>query len=205
MADQPEREKILQMVSEGKLTAAEAMELLEAIGDPAAEPEPSVPLTGAVFPAGEPSPDMQRLRRFWQIPFFIALAFLLLIGLWLRSVYQASEGAITFGFICLWSLFMFAFLATALTFMSRRSAWLHVRVREKSGKRINISLPLPTRLARWGINLARNFVPQEQQGQLEMAAGFLQATEGELGGAGVEPLMIHVDDEDGDQVQIYLG
>lgn len=100
---------------------------------------------------------------------------------------------------------MFAFLATLLAFFSRRAAWLHVRVKEKEGRRIAISLPLPLGLAGWGIRAARGFVDEKTRGQLNMAEAFLAAARDELKQPGSGPMTIHVDDDDGDQVQVYIG
>lgn len=205
------RRQVLTMLQEGKITADQAANLLQALGDDEAAPLPAVfsepespPLEGDVMRSAPP-PDMDRYRRFWQIPFFITLTVMLLLGMWLRSLYQSSAGAITFGFVCVWSLFMFTFLLVALSFMSRSATWLHVRVREKNGRRVAISLPLPLRLATWGLSFARRFVPESEQDKLDMAAEFVNAARDNLKQAAAEPIMINVDDEDGDQVLVYIG
>ena len=206
-----ERRRILQMIQEGTLSAAEAMELLDALNEAGDSEEEetavashySQPLEGEIIPSNPP--NMDRYRHFWKIPFIIAFAFLLLTGLWLRSIYQSSEGAITFGFICVWSFFMLAFVVTLLSLFSRRAAWLHVRVKEKDGKRIAISMPLPLGLASWGIKIARGFVDEATRVHLEMASEFIGAAKEELKRPDAQPLMIDVDDDDGDQVQVFIG
>lgn len=195
------RQQILQMLQNGKLTAEQAQELLQAI-EPAEETQEAV--AGEIVAPVEP-PDMDRFRRFWQYPFFIALAILIAVGLGLRSMYQASEGAMTFWFFCVLSLFILTFILTALAFMSRSAPWVHVRVKEKQGRKIAISLPLPMGLAQWGIGIARNFVPASEQANLDMAAEFIRSAGHDLKGPDTEPLMINVDDEDGDQVQVFIG
>lgn len=214
-----ERQQILQMLQAGAITADQAMDLLEALesSEPpqleepdsqdtaAPEPDYGPALEGDVIHPQEPPPNMDRFRRFWQIPFFICLGFLMISGLWLRSIYQASEGAISLGFVCLWSVFIFAFLLTVLAFMSRQVAWVHVRVREKAGTRIAISLPLPLGLAKWGVQFAQGFVDDETKVTLHMASDFITAAQESMKEPGSEPLMIHVDDDDGDRVQVYIG
>jgi hypothetical protein len=190
------------MLQDGKLTAVQAQELLEAL-DPAAE-EPQEAIEGEIVEPVEP-PDMDRFRRFWQYPFFIALAVLIGIGFGLRSLYQASEGAMTFGLFCVMSIFILTFALTALAFMSRSAPWLHVRVKERQGRKIAISLPLPMGLAQWGINIARYFVPASEQPNLDMAGEFVRSARHSMDGPDTEPLMINVDDEDGEQVQIFIG
>lgn len=200
-----ERRRILQMIQDGTLSAEEAMELLDALADDEAGDGFDAPhvLKGEIV-ASDP-PNMDKYRHFWKIPFIIALAFLLISGFWLRALYQSSEGAITFGFICVWSFFMLAFLVTLLTLFSRRAAWLHVRVKEKEGKRIAISMPLPLGLATWGIKIARGFVDESTRAHLNMASEFIAAAKDELKQPGARPLMIDVDDDDGDQVQVFIG
>lgn len=196
------RQQVLQMLQDGKLTAVQAQELLDAL-EPAVPEEPEA-IEGEIVEPIEP-PNMDRFRRFWQYPFFIMLAVLIGIGLGLRSMYQASEGALTFWFVCVLSLFILTFGLTALAFMSRSAPWVHVRVKEKDGHKIAISLPLPMGLAQWGIGIARNFVPEREQGNLDMAAEFIRSARHDLKGPDTEPLMINVDDEDGDQVQVFIG
>ena len=200
------RQKLLQMLQDGKLTAEETSELLAALESAPASPTDSTEpaLTGDVIQPGQ-APDLDRFRRFWQYPFFIALAALILVGLGLRSLYQSSEGAITFWFVCLLSVFILTFLLTALAFTSRRSPWLHVRIREKEGRKFAISLPLPFGLAQWGIRIAKGFVPDAEQANLEVAAEFISAAQANLKDPKAEPLVLNVNDEDGDQVQVFIG
>ncbi|MEJ2749538.1 MAG: hypothetical protein P8183_16780 [Anaerolineae bacterium] len=196
------RQQVLLMLQDGKLTAEQAQELLQAL-EPTAE-APQEAIEGEIVEPMEP-PDMDRFRRFWQYPFFIALAVLIAVGLGLRSLYQTSEGVMTFWLFCVSSLFALTFILTALAFMSRSAPWVHVRIKEKQGRKIAISLPLPMGLAQWGIGIARNFVPESEQGNLDMAAEFIRSARHDLQGPDTEPLMINVDDEDGDQVQVFIG
>jgi len=204
-----ERRHILQMIQDGTLSAEEAMDLLAALDEDDGEVDTAVdvvysqPLEGDILETNPP--NMEKYRNFWKLPFIIALAFLLITGLWLRSLYQSSEGAINFGFICVWSFFMLAFVVTLLAFFSRRAAWLHVRVKEKKGKRIAISMPLPLGLASWGIKIAHGFVDEKTQAHLNMASEFIGAAKEELKRPDAQPLLIDVDDEDGDQVQVFIG
>lgn len=198
------RNQVLQMLQDGKLTAEQAQELLQALEPESPTDDTREAIQGEIVEPVEP-PDMDRFRRFWQYPFFIALTVLIAVGLGLRSMYQASEGAMTFWFFCVLSLFILIFALTALAFMSRSAPWLHVRIKGKEGNKIAISLPLPMGLAQWGIGIARNFVPEAEQANLDMAAAFIRATRHDLKGPDTEPFMINIDDEDGDQVQVFIG
>jgi hypothetical protein len=218
-----ERRQVLQLLRDGKISTEQAMELLAALApddttaesSPPPEPPPAytdpsyykesdTAVTGDILYPNSP-PNMDSYRRFWQIPFFISLAFVTLFGLWLRAIYQSSAGAMTFGFICVWSFFMLSLLAALLAFLSKRAAWLHVRVQEKEGHRIAISLPLPLQPAKWGLRFASNFVDEATRTNLAMAAEFIDAAQESLRDENAEPMTIHVDDDDGDKVQVFIG
>ena len=117
-------------------------------------------------------------------------------------MYQSTGQVALIGFMCVWSIFVVALLATVLVLLARKAPWLHVRVQEKGGRRIAISLPLPLRLANWGINIAKFIVPADQSMYLEMAAAFMKQMTND---PDQEPIVINVDDDDGDRVQLYLG
>lgn len=198
-----ERRHVLQMLQDGTISTEQAMELLDALNNDSEE-EMDI-ISGDEVYKSEPPPNMNKYRRFWKIPFFISLTVLLLFGFWLRAIYLSSEGAITFAFICIWSLFMFAGFVTLLSFLSRRSTWLHVRVKERNGTRIAISMPLPLRLANWGIGIAKGFVDDNTRGHLTMASEFINAARDTMSEPGADPLFIDVDDDDGDHVEVYIG
>lgn len=200
------RRQVLQLLQDGKITADQALELLAAMESPEQPGETAEEvLTGDIIQP-EPPPDMSRFRRFWQIPFVVSLGVLLIVGLVLRSMYQSSNGSLSLGFVCVWSIFILAFGLTVLAFMSRRSAWLHVRVQEKTGHRIAISLPLPLGLAEWGVKLAQNFVHEpDEQNKLSMAGEFIAEARKNMSQPGADPFMVHVDDDDGDKVQVFIG
>jgi hypothetical protein len=151
---------------------------------------------------GKITPNYSRFRRFWRIPFIIAAGSLLLSGLGLAFMYQADERVAALGFLCIWSIFVLAFVATILILLARRAPWLHVRVQERDGQRIAISLPLPLQIAHWVLGVARYFVPKEQAMHLETAAAFVSAMQEN---PDQEPIIIDVDDDDGDKVEIYIG
>jgi hypothetical protein len=200
------QDQILKMLEEGTITAEEANKLLAVL-------EPDVETVAGdviindtpAYETGEAqieSPDYGRFRRFWRIPFIIAAGSLLLSGLGLAFMYQSDERVAALGFLCIWSIFVLAFVATVLILLSRRAPWLHVRVQEQDGKRIAISLPLPLRIAHWVLGIARPFVPEEQAMHLETAAAFVSAMQEN---PDQDPIVIDVDDDDGDKVAIYIG
>jgi hypothetical protein len=162
-------------------------------------------LIGEIVDPEAPPPELKRFRRFWLYPFLILLALTLLSGLGLWALFQASAGAASLGLFCLTGLFVLAAGLTLLAFATRTMPWLHVRVREKEGRRVFISLPLPSRLVQAVLALARGVTSPAQRRHMEMAEEFVTAADAGSRQRGDQPLYINVDDEDGDQVEIYLG
>jgi hypothetical protein len=132
----------------------------------------------------------------------IAAGSLLLSGLGLALMYQAAGQVALIGLLCIWSIFILALLVTLTIFIARRAAWLHVRIQEKNGRRIAISLPLPLRLANWVLSIARYYVPKEQAVYLQTAAVFVDEMRRN---PDQEPIIINIDDDDGDRVQVFIG
>lgn len=200
------RQQVLQMLREGKITADEALDLLNALADETsqtAEKSPTTAVDRSLPP--DPYPDMDRFRQYWRLPFAIGLFILLLVGLWLRTLYQNANGAFTLGMFCVTTFLIFTLSLTLLALASRRATWLHVRVQEQSGTRISVSLPLPLPLARWAIRIGRGFVPKEVAEQLAIVDAFLETAADELRGPDAEPITIQVDEGDGDRVLVYFG
>lgn len=183
-----ERERILKMLEEGTITADEADELLAALDgdDPAADPAQAQALP-------------RQLDQPWEFPFFgglIVSAFGIL-GL-LRAPRDDGKlvrrGA--------WLTLLLGALGVAVGYWSRNAPWLHVRVQERDGSQVNISLPLPLALADWVLRLAQELVDEETSATLESAGAFLDALKrGETG----DPFTVEVDDGEGDRVLIYVG
>lgn len=202
------QDRILRMLEEGTITADEADKLLTAIGpeqeaglvagdaivSKTAQPEPD-----STYPE---TPDYSRYRGLWRVPFIIATGSLLLSGLGLAFMYQADDRVATLGFLCIWSIFLLAFVATLLLLLARRAPWLHLRVQEQAGRRFAISLPLPLSLAHWILGIVRNFMPKDQAMHLETADAFITAMQED---PNREPIIIDVDDDDGDKVELYIG
>jgi hypothetical protein len=194
-----ERDKVLAMLQDGTIDAEQANELLEAL-----ETEDGEMVVTAVTEATGDIPDMNRYRRFWIAPFVILSAVTTLLALWLKALATHRKSKLPLGFLFVFSLFLFSLGSTVLIFMSRKSTWVHVRVQEKNGANIAISMPLPLSLASWVIDYAREFVEGEALDNLEMAATAIAAAQENFNDADADPIMINVDDEDA-QVQVFIG
>jgi hypothetical protein len=89
--------------------------------------------------------------------------------------------------------------------LSRRMHWLHLRIdtgEDEWPRHIAFSLPLPTRLAAWGLRLAGPYVPQlKERGFDDLILALADQTSAEA------PLFIDVSDDagGGERVQLYFG
>jgi hypothetical protein len=206
--------RILEMLEKGTITADEAAKLLEAIAhdegatdtaDATADAGDHEPI--AVEPdqitLGSFEPDAKRWNRFRQIPFAVAITVLVISAWGLYALYRQADARITFGWLAVLVLFLFSILATVVTFWMLRAPWMHVRIEERDGKRIAISLPLPLTLANWGLQIARRYVDEQTAEYLDTSTEFLKVMR-QGHGKEAKPVMVDID-EDGQRVQVYIG
>jgi hypothetical protein len=194
-----EQDKVLSMLQNGTIDAEQANELLTAM-----ETEDEEMVITAVTDASGDIPDMDRYRSFWVAPFVILSAITTLLAFWLRALSTNRKSRLPFGFLIVFSLFLFSLGLTLLMYMSRKSTWVHIRVQEQGGSKIAISLPLPLSLASWALDYAREFVEGEALDNLDMAATAIAAAQESFNDPNADPIMINVDDEDA-HVQVFIG
>ncbi|NDJ75373.1 MAG: hypothetical protein GYB65_03865 [Chloroflexi bacterium] len=185
-----ERSKILQMVQDGTITAEEGSDLLAAF--PTDESEP---VERAIDSAPTTPSDTRQFPRPWQWPLGIGLT-LAGVGNFLRK----DSGWL--GKPLGWLMMGAGGLTAIVGWQSRHTPWVHVRIEEKDGHRIALSLPLPLGLAQWGLNFARQYVDEETAEHLDIAAGLLEVL---LSSPSDEPLSVEVDDDDGDHIRVFIG
>lgn len=199
------KEHILQMLQNGAISAEEADRLLSAIDGDDAIPEvppvderiPDEPLPGGVLP------HITDYRGGWRVPFFGSLFMAALSARQLMRP-RKDEGF----FSGLGRAFHGLMLAVAgfgalLSLWSRDARWLHVKVEEEDGTRIDISLPVPVQLVGWVLRTARPYVDDETAAQLDTGLEVLQAMQDEMDSPDGQPIMIDVNDE-GTHVQVYF-
>jgi hypothetical protein len=141
-----------------------------------------------------------RMRKLWQIPFWIG-AGILTVGALLMSA--ALQGAgIGFLFLCASIPFLLGLGVLLLAWEARLSPWLHLRVHQAAGEwpsTIALSFPLPVRLATWALRLFGSWIPLP--GDLSAEDMILAL---ESGVSPDHPIYIEVEDG-GDHVQILIG
>ena len=82
--------------------------------------------------------------------------------------------------------------------------WLHIRIRQAPGEkpaRIAISIPFPIGLASWILRTFPQLVPEKSRG-VDLGEILSELNEGINKD---QPLVIQVDDEDGEHVEIFIG
>jgi hypothetical protein len=212
MVDKAER-KILDMVQEGQITAEEGLRLINAIGsrDKLSKAQDQGPELDAVsqnedndaHPPQIPEEEkqrMNRLKRWWVLPFGIGLLITILGVIWMYTGYLAQ--GFGWGFWLAWIPFLLGILIVAVSFHTSRSVWLHVRIRQSPGEtpqRISISLPIPILLTRWFINAFGNRIPGLRDQPLDNYSEILENLSPEA------PFYVHVNEDDGEEVEVFIG
>ena len=202
-----ERQQVLKMIEDGKITAEEGLKLIQALdegGDSGEENEiieaPSVP--GAQQQArSDPEFDrkINRFRRLWIIPLSIGVLVTVVSAYWMYAAIQAS--GLGFWFACAWLPFLLGIAAVVLGFDSRTSRWIYIDVHQTPGEhpqRILLAFPLSP--ITWLVHLFGNQIPVEQKGAVDdiMRAVFRSSQS-------QEPLFVEVHEDDGEHVQVYIG
>lgn len=196
-----ERLKVLDMLRAGQITADEAEKLLANLGDePLTEPDDHQVV---ILPKGDKrgityDPELPDLKNLWLIPVFAGIGILGFFG-FVMTVFSAF-----LVYLCLSPFILLGMGLTAIGVMSRSSHWIHVRIQEKSGSRIKISLPFPIMMTSWVVSLLQPFIARRVNDvnlQSLNLVGMVRQMGDEL--SPENPIMVAVDDED-DQVLIYI-
>lgn len=154
MAKNAER-KVFDMVEKGQISADEGLRLLKAMEGGKETKADAVglhtldikPVQAESIPIGkkdipkipeEELKRMARLKRWWVLPFGVGLLITILGAIWMYMGYTAN--GFGFGFWLSWIPFLLGIFILALSFQSRYSVWLHVRIKQNLGKRLSVSL-----------------------------------------------------------------
>jgi len=208
-----EREQILKMVADGKITAEEALKLMLALDEtPVEEPVEIIPLESPepkneeTPPKSQPDPEfnhkVNRFRRLWLIPLTIGLVLTVLGAWWMYSAMLNSGYG--FWFLCAWFPFLLGVLIVTLGAISKTSRWIYVNVEQAPGEsphHIVFAFPIPSGLLRWGIRNFGHNIPPEHRNTADMAMKAIFEEDGAFN----EPLYVDVHDDDGEHVQVYIG
>jgi hypothetical protein len=219
MTDQ-ERNQVLKMISDGRITPEEGLQLMQALDQqhPAEELSPSSPAPStteneapqAEAPANppglEPDPRIEHIkstvRRLWQIPLWIGIAITVLSALAMYAVMHAS--GMNFWFYFLLLTLLLGVLVTALAVGSRQARWLFVDIMQKPGERpqrIFLGFPMPLKFTAWFLRTFGPLIPNLGKTNIDEVIQVI-----ETGFTGPEPLVVNVDEgDDGERVRVYIG
>jgi len=201
-----ERKKILQMVADGKISAEEAATLMRALDD-SAEEEIQVIEAGAGFGSEKTvAPEFEHVRRrasrFSSAFLWIGIA-LTVLSAWAMFGIQKNAG-LNFWFFCFTMPLMFGVLLTTLGAGSKTARWMYVNVdrthQEEWPKNITIALPLPLGLVSWFLS---NFGAHIEGLKHTTVDEIVQAIA--MAKNISEPLIVNVDDSNGEKVQVFIG
>jgi hypothetical protein len=224
MTDQ-ERNQVLKMIEEGKITPEEGLKLMQALDSSPAEEEvrpqigPAAASESGPETAGakesesrseKPHPDVDpridhvkaTARRLWQIPLWIGVGITILTAIGMYFIMRGP--GMNFWFYCLSMPLLLGVLVIVAAVGSRRARWLFVNVQQKPGEkpqRIFLGFPLPLKLAAWFL---RTFGARIDGLKDTNVDEVIQVVE--TGFTGDEPLVVNVDEgDDGEKVQVYIG
>ncbi|QRN83990.1 hypothetical protein JR338_04370 [Chloroflexota bacterium] len=207
--------KILDMVEQGQITADEGLRLMNAMGKGTVDPQPEAQeanggvaretnrSTGsyASHISLEEVARMNRLKNWWLLPFSIGLVILFLGAIWMYAGYR--DAGFGFSFWIAWVPFLLGIFIVAVSARTSKSVWFHLKVKQAPGEKpeqINLSLPLPLNLAKWFFTA----FGEKITGLDNKVVGDIPAILENL--SPEEPFYVHVnDDDDGEEVEIYIG
>ncbi|MDH5506153.1 MAG: DUF2089 domain-containing protein [Anaerolineae bacterium] len=192
------RMEILELIEKGEVSPEEAAERLKTAEAPS---NPHDRAGQAHQATGISEADMEKWKRWWQLPMWLGIGVTILAGLWMNNAFQASGTGLWF--YCSWLPLLAGMALIMIGGMSQNSRWLHVRINQKPGEspqRIALSFPLPLGISAWALRNFGSYIPSLDETALDeiiLALGTETAD---------HPLYIQVeDDDDGEQVEVYIG
>jgi hypothetical protein len=196
------------MVEDGKISAQEALRLIQLLESPTVEGD-VIQATTPIFGAGSERFDPRefeeiasRAQRLWQVILWVGVSIEVLSAFWLfTSVIASNYG---FWFYCALAPFLIGLLLLALSTCIRTSHWLYVNVEQPHNEwphNITLGLPLPIGLAGWFLRNFGNYIEGMNRAAIDEILEFLST-----GYSSGEPLIVNVDEgHGGERVQVYIG
>ena len=202
-----ERRKILQLVSDGKISTDEAANLMRTLDDSAEEEMEIFEAGPSMSEERSDSSDFDEVRRramrWAMIPLWGGVLFTI-FSAWGMYAVQQNAGY-NFWFFCLGMPLFLGIILIALGSGGMGSRWLYVNVDRTRAqdwpKNITIAFPLPLGLVSWflkNFGSRINGMTKTTVDQVVTAIAMTKSVQ--------EPLIVNVDDtKDGDRVQLFIG
>lgn len=223
MTTSEERQQVLRMIADGKITPEEGSRLLAALGgatppelvtpNASTEPTQEAPRAEQAEPQQQaytreqevisPPPPIDAqipdTRHWWQVPFWIGAALLIAGAFTLAGA--LSSGAICIVMLCGLPLLLIGIVAIIVAWFARNGPWVHIRVKHSRPGDRDINLSVPLDLGVMTVRVAEPFVPQmKKTGVDDVIVSMKDNVQKD------KPLIIDVnDDEDGEHVQVIVG
>jgi hypothetical protein len=201
-----ERKKILQMVADGKISAEEAASLMRSLEEAAEEEIQVIEADSGSGGDGVSSAEFDQIRErakfFALIPLWGGIILTVLSAWWMYSIQQ--NAGLNFWFFCMSMLFLLGILLIALGAGRGSMRWLYVNVDRSQQadwpKNITIALPLPLGLVGWFLKNFGSHIEGLKQTTVDEVIMAISAAR-----TLTEPLIIHVDDDGGERVQVFIA
>jgi hypothetical protein len=202
-----ERKKILQLVADGKINAAEAATLMRTLEESAEEEieviEPGLGMGGERSDTTDFEYVRRRAMRWAMVPLWAGVLFTI-FSAWSMYAIQQNAGY-NFWFFCLGMPLFLGVLLIALAAGGMGSRWIYVNVDRTRArdwpKNITIALPLPLGLVSWFLKTFGSHIDGLKQTAIDeviMAIAMTKTVK--------EPLIVNVDEgSDGERVQVFIG
>ncbi len=167
-----------------------------------AAPQPGPALGGERSDAPEFEEVKARARRFIMIPLWIGV-FITVLSAW--GMYSIQQRGLSFWFFCLIVPLLLGVLLITLAAAGQSSKWIYVNVDRSHAqdwpRNITIAFPLPLGLTAWFLRSFGHYIHGLKNTNVDEIIQILDAT-----GKSGAPLIVNANDnEDGENVQVYIG
>jgi len=149
--------------------------------------------------------ELRKVEKWWRFPWLFALVITIGTGMGMNSI--AQQYGFNLWFFLLIIPLLIGLLLLVITWPSENRAWVHVRVKNsiENGSNVNISVPLPILFTSWVFKLIRNFLPIEVSEKIDAETIEMLFSEMDKGKKSGNPFHVHVDQGDGEIVDVYIG
>lgn len=197
-----QRLEILNKLRDGEISADEAEKLLSELGTETYDADLDDHKV-VILPKGEDKgitkdANIPQFENFWQWITIAGASIFVVLGAIMMSA------ASFFALLCLGPFVLAGFGVAAMGLWSKSSHWIHVRVQEKNGDKISISLPFPIGMASTIVQFIQPWI-NTQTDDVDLSqfnfAEMIEMMGDEL--SPENPIMVAVDDDE-DQVLVYI-
>ncbi|PWH12017.1 MAG: hypothetical protein DDG60_15355 [Anaerolineae bacterium] len=208
-----ERQQILKMIAEGKISAEEGLNLMRALEESALHDEiyshdaPSQDWSAAAVAETESekarrqlvfAQKVEKMRRLWMFPLAFGVFVTIGAAYWMFSTLESA--GMNAWFFCAWLPLGIGVAVIALALSSRNSRWLYVDIKQKTGKRPSrLVISFPINLVTWLIGLLGGQIPARERERVDMVRNAFEQSV-----SSSEPILVEVNESD-EQVLVYIG